>query len=168
MEKTVEINLSQEINQAYEESLAFADEVKGRVFDAVNKAVECGQLLCRQKQHLKHGSWLEWLKINCPKVSQETARRYMRLANQSHVTDLKDVSNLRQAYIATGVLPLPDKKSKEPDAQTPWVKFTRHLDGFRLWFNNRVDEAPMETWPEDARRVLKNELKWFADLYEKL
>jgi hypothetical protein len=41
---------------------------------------------------------------------------------------------------------------KKPDPNKPWVKFTRYLDGFRLWFNRRTEEDPLNTWPEDSRR----------------
>ena len=53
-----------------------------------------------------------------------------------------------------------------PDPNKPWVRFTRFLRGFRLWYNKRIDENPLDKWEEDSRRILKNELRWFADLYE--
>ena len=168
-EQQIEINLAPQILEAYLESNRLATEAKGRASEAVTKAVECGHLLNQQKESLKHGGWLNWLDDNVPQISEWTARRYMALAKRAHVPDLNDAATVRQAYLATGIIPTPaGKEPAAPDPNKPWVKFTRHLDGFRLWFNTRIEEDPLDTWPEDSRRVLKNELKWFVQLYKQL
>ncbi len=61
-----------------------------------------------------------------------------------------------------------DKVDQPPDLNKSWVRFTCFLDSFWLWYNRRIEEDPLDTWPEDSRRVLKKELKWFADLHERL
>ncbi len=170
-------NLAPQIREAYQEANQLAEQARGYASQAVAKAVECGRLLIQQKESIGHGSWLEWIEFNLPDISEVTVRRYMRVAkaageisdstqvianqasDRSPVTDLSDAATLKQAYIALGILPAPEDKSDQPpDPNKPWVKFTRFLDGFRLWFNKRMDEDPLETWPEDSRRVLKNEL----------
>lgn len=183
MSEEIQINLATQIREAYQEANHLAEQAKGYASQAVAKAIECGQLLIHQKASLGHGSWLEWLDQNLPEISESTARRYMRLAkaapslpdasdpasNQSPVTDLENAQTLKHAYIALGILPTPEEKvDQPPDPNKPWVRFTRFLDGFRLWFNRRMDEDPLDTWPDDSRRVLKNELKWFAELYQRL
>jgi hypothetical protein len=187
MSEKIQMNLASQILDAYREANQLAEQTKNYASQAIAKAIECGTLLTRQKESLGLGSWLEWLNIHLPEISDSTARRYMRLAktakalpnssqtpenqspDQSHVTDLFNAATLRQAYIAAGILPMPENKGDmSPDPNKPWVRFTRYLDGFRLWFNKRMDEDPLDTWPENSRRVLKNELKWFAELYERL
>ena len=185
MSDEVQINLAAQIREAYREANQLAEQSKGYASQAVSNAIECGQLLIQQKAALVHGGWMEWTATNLPEIHHNTLGRYMRVAkaaqgalhpsategdsNSSPVMNLEDAPTLKQAYVALGILPQPkDKSNQPPDPNKPWVRFTRFLDGFRLWFNKRMDEDPLDTWPEDSRRVLKNELRWFADLYERL
>lgn len=93
----------------------------------------------------------------------------MALTKRSRVTDLNESAPLQQAYLAIGIIPAPaEKKAAEANPNKPWVRFARFLDGFRLWFNKRIEEDPLDTWPENAGRILKNELRWFAELYNRL
>jgi hypothetical protein len=168
-EQQIEINLAPQILETYRESNRLADEAKGYASEAVAKAVQCGQLLLQQKAALQHGTWLDWLATNLSEINERTARRYMALANRTHVTDLNDAASVRQAYLATGIIPpSPKKELTATDPDKPWVRFTRFLDGFRLWFNKRIDSEPLDQWPTESRRVLKNELRWFAELYARL
>jgi hypothetical protein len=169
MTEQLQINLAPQIRQAFEDANRLATDARGVAAEAISKALECGRLLVQQKESLGHGSWLEWLDANLPEISDRTARKYMALAKRNHGSDLTDAASLRQAYLATGIIPAPEEKpAGPPDPNKPWVRFTRFLDGFRLWFNKRIENDPLDTWPEDSRRVLKNELRWFADLYERL
>lgn len=169
MSEQLQINLTEQIRQAFAEANRLAGDARTVASEAIAKALECGRLLIQQKESLGHGSWLDWLDANVPEISRWTARRYMSLAKGAHVPHLNDAASVRQAYLAAGIIPQPEEKAPAPpDPNKPWVKFTRYLDGFRLWFNRRVDEDPLDSWPEDARRVLKNELRWFAELYTKL
>ena len=168
MTEQLELNLAPQIRETYRESIQLAEVAKERASLAVSKALECGQLLIQQKQAIGHGSWLDWLYANLPELTDRTARRYMALAKRTHVSDLNDTTMARQAFLTTGILPMPVEKSTKPDPNKPWVRFTRFLRGFRLWYNKRIDENPLDKWEEDSRRILKNELRWFADLYERL
>jgi len=63
----------------------------------------CGKALLRVKEIVKHGRFEKWVKENCKAITDRTARRYMSLANRTHVSDLLGTSGgLRQAYIALG------------------------------------------------------------------
>ena len=166
----LELNLAPQIIEAFKICNGLATEAKEYASEAVAKAVECGQLLLRQKESLVHGGWLNWLDNNVPEMSDRTAQRYMALAKKtSHVSFLDDASTMRQAYIATGILPKPvEKEVGPPDPNAPWVKFIRPLEAFRLWYQRRIKQGDIDTWDVNGRRVLKNELKWIADLYERL
>jgi hypothetical protein len=169
MSEQLQLNLASQIREAYQNANRLATDARAVASEAIAKALECGNLLIQQKKSLGHGSWLEWLDANLPEVSDRTARKYMALAKRNHGSNLTDAASLRQAYLTTGIIPEPgEKPPAPPDPNKPWVRFTRFLDGFRLWFNKRVDEDPLDSWPEDSRRVLKNELRWFAELYERL
>ena len=168
MTEQLELNLTPQIRQAYADANRYASDARGVAVQAIAKAIECGQLLVQQKESLGHGSWLDWLDANLPEMTDRTARRYMALAKRTHMSDLNNSTTVRQAYLATGILPMPVEKSNKPDPNKGWVKYVRFIDGFRLWFNKRMEDDPLETWPENARRVLKNDLRWIAELYQRL
>ena len=162
-------DLSASINAAYLAARAAADNATDHARAAITSAVQCGDLLLRQKASLPHGAWLPWLAQHCPDISAETARRYMRLSKRSQVTDLTDATSLRQAYLATGVLPEPPPRDNDtPDANAPVVTFTRGLDQFRRWFHRRTEDKPLAKWTPEARRLLRNELAWFKKLHDDL
>ena len=163
------IDLSASINAAFATARTAADSATNEARHAITAAVQCGDLLTRQKASVPHGTWLDWLAAHCPTISTETARRYMRLAKRSQVTDLTDATSLRQAYLATGVLPEPPPRDDTtPDANAPVVTFTRGLDQFRRWFHRRTEDKPLAKWTPEARRLLRNELAWFKKLHDDL
>jgi hypothetical protein len=167
-EPGIALNLATEINAAYVEAHGLANDATVKARDAVARGLECGRLLNRQKETLAHGEWQRWLAANCPAISFSTAKRYMKLAKRSHGTLLADAAGLRQAYLATGVLPDCPRNRRVPDADTPTVGFVRPLDQFRRWFNTRTAQEPLDRWTPAARRLLRNELNWFAQLHARL
>lgn len=168
IDSTVALNLASEINAAFSEASATAAKATLNARQAVARALECGRLLNLQKEALPHGMWQDWLAVHCPVVSAPTARRYMRLAKQSHGGVLENASGLRQAYLATGVLPESPRSRNTPHANDPTVSFVRGLDHFRRWFHQRTDELPLAKWTPEARRLLRNELMWFKKLHDDL
>ena len=80
------------------------------VWNQLQHARRCGELLREQKEQLPHGRWLSWLDESCPNISPQMAQRYMRIdrrwakleaANASRVTPL----SIREALqvLADGV-----------------------------------------------------------------
>ena len=183
MTTAIQINLSVEIAAAYTQATSLADTAKGQASLAVQKAIECGQLLMRQKETIGHGGWLEWLEFNVPQIAEKTAQNYMRLAKsatelaqlpenqENHPQAIADLSTttLKSAYVALGIMPSSEPKTEQaPDPNKGWVQHLRHIDGFRLWFNRRTDGDPLQNWSPDARRVLMKDLRWIAELYATL
>jgi hypothetical protein len=161
------VNLSAEINAAFDVARSLAAAATGTARRAVVQALECGRLLNLQRAALPHGAWQPWLSANCPAISFPTARRYMRLAKR-WPGPAADTMGLRQAYLVTGVLPDAARARCAPGPATPTVNFTRGLDQFRRWFNHRVGELPLDRWSPAARRLLRNELAWFSNLHQRL
>ena len=164
----IAVDLSVAINAAFAEAHATAAVATTNARLALAQAMECGRLLIRQKECLRHGDWQPWLAANCPRISLGTARCYMRLAKRSAGADLSEATGLRQAYLATGILTATPRNRHQPDATTPTVAFTRGLDQFRRWFHHRTDELPLDQWTPEARRLLRNELAWFKKLHDRL
>ena len=179
MNDQLELNYAPQILFAHTEAARLADFAKDYAAQAVAKAVECGGLLLDQKASVGSGSWTEWLSRHLPDVPPETLSRYMRAAKLSMLVSqplggdtapvaLPDAQN-KQALIALGIIASPENKRPSLlDPQRGWVRYGRFLDGFRKWFNKRIEEEPLDTWDEQPRRLLKNELRWIAELYQRL
>ena len=71
---------------------------------AIEHAIECGRLLVEAKASVPHGEWLPWLCENT-KVSERTARRWMRFAENSETLPAKPatVAELRSCEEQTRI-----------------------------------------------------------------
>jgi Protein of unknown function (DUF3102) len=57
---------------------------------SLEHAIAAGEILrAAKKKYGSHGKWEKWLKDNCPDISEETARLYMRLANPANAPKLE-------------------------------------------------------------------------------
>lgn len=163
------IDLALAINAAFATAQTLAGSAREKAQHSIVAAIDCGRLLERQKGSLPHGAWTDWLAENCPEISVRTAQRYIRLSKTTHVSFFNDAHSLRQAYLATGVLPEPaPREAVQPDANTPVIQFTKGLDQFRRWYHRRTDDTPVAKWTPEARRLLRQELTWFKNLYDDL
>ena len=55
-------------------------------------ALKAGELLLEAKAGLPHGEWLPWLGENCPDISERTAQRYMRIAENGDELEAKSAT----------------------------------------------------------------------------
>jgi len=82
-------------------------------------AFSAGELLNKAKASVPHGGWAQWLEDNC-KLSEKTAQRYMKLANNRKLIESKSdtVSDLtfRQAERLITAQPA---QPAQPEADKP-------------------------------------------------
>lgn len=196
MEENTSITRAPQINELYRQAETLANSAKANASQAIAVAVQCGKLLCNQKAEVGHGGWLDWLKANCPDISERTAQKYMRLSRkvleletanpncsaelekseEAGATEAEKVSalldgspkTLRQAYIAAGVIPEVEKVAKDTDSGEPTITFTRHIDALVLWYRKRTEHDPIEQWNPETRALLINELRPWAAIYKEL
>jgi hypothetical protein len=64
---------------------------------ALPHAIKCGELLNHAKENVKAEKmkWGDWLKVNCPEISQETASLYMRIAEHKRL--VSKAKSIREA-----------------------------------------------------------------------
>jgi predicted DNA-binding transcriptional regulator AlpA len=65
---------------------------------ALEKAIECGEMLRAAKDKVGHGNWTEWLTTNCPDIKERTASHYMYLAGKA--TDLEKAAEQNGTTLA--------------------------------------------------------------------
>ena len=85
---------------------------------AVERAVECGQLLTEAKAKVPHGEWLPWLSANT-NVSHRTAQRFMRAAQLATKSDTVSFSSVR-ALLGQSKPDRHDGQTKDTKAAAKW------------------------------------------------
>jgi len=83
--------------------------------DAVSHAISAGRKLIEVKESLAHGEFMPWVRLNCP-FSQNTASKYMRVANLTSRLNLNDhpPGSINQALRM-----LTDEPPQENESPTP-------------------------------------------------
>jgi Protein of unknown function (DUF3102) len=117
----------------------------------IDKAIRIGELLAEQKEALKHGEWLPWLKANV-EFSRQTADNYRRVYEKREDIKLLSVGNLTDAYrlLASGT-DEPDTQARDYDFDAVWEQME-----FRLW---KLERAWKEVeLKEDLTRQDKRQL----------
>ena len=179
-----ELTLVSHINELHNQAESIAKSARDMANKAVDVAVECGRLLAEQKKAVGHGNWLNWIKDNLT-FSEETVSRYMRLyakvqeikdiedsGNSSYVANLGKLKNktLRQAYIATGILPArKEPELKQDDTpQTYKVEHIKFIDGFVKWYQGFKGKYPLEDMSATTVDMLLLELSAIVRIYQEL
>jgi len=123
----------------------------------IQKAIACGENLIEAKKMMDHGHWRTWLADNCKGICTKTATNYMKLARAKteNVADLSAAKNLRQAYIAAGVISKPERpepsdfvKAKGLAIQlwnllhgtTDADRMAREIEAVLLWHQDYIEQ----------------------------
>lgn len=77
------------------------------------------------------------------------------------------VKTLRQAYIATGILPEAPKPDPE-DKIEPLVVHVRHIDFIVKCYRDTVENKPAKDWKFIEREALINDLTPLMEIYNEL
>src|SRR5262249_47076615 len=90
---------------------------------SIEKAIEAGTILKACKASVGHGAWSKWLHDNCRDISDETARLYMRLADEKNAPKLEAAAkqngnavadlSIRGAARVLRKAPTPEEKAKK-------------------------------------------------------
>ena len=85
---------AQEIKRLKKLHAAFVKHSK----DAIDRALELGEILTRIKESVEHGEWLPWIEANVPEISTRTAQNCMRLWKKRDL-----LKNAADAYLVESV-----------------------------------------------------------------
>lgn len=184
-ETSIELAKTTQINELHKEAERLATSAKEHAHNAIAIAVQCGNLLIECKKSIGHGNWLGWVDGHL-EFCERTARRYMALSrrtneleeyeasanessNRTRVSDLERIKakTLRQAYIATGILPETPKFEVEK-LSGPKFPHVKHIDYVVLWYREVVETNPAKNWTARQRDVLINDLAPLMEIYNEL
>ncbi len=163
--------LVEQINETFRAANQAADGARASAREAINKVIECGQLLISARDQCKANKvgWLYWIEKNLA-FSRQYAERYMQLAEVcNRGCTLDEAGSLRQAFVLAGILP---ESHRAPGSQSPsggsatWISFlTKGTEHIEKLFQTSPN---VQDWPETTRDTLKEKLRPWVDLYAKL
>ena len=162
--------LAGEIVDYHLKAVTKAKEARESAANAVECAMESGYRLLAAKERVEYGGFGAWLKKNCTKLSSATAYRYMGLAQEfSHVINAQEITTLRQAYIASGILPAPDEKEESAGKKVVGIHgVSNHVRAISNYWRAKIKKIPLEKWKKDERLKLKQELSLLTKIITEL
>ncbi|MFC1580088.1 DUF3102 domain-containing protein [Thermodesulfobacteriota bacterium] len=133
------------------------------------KALRIGELLIKQKDSLKHGEFIPWIKTNLP-FTDRSARNYMRLFKERERLKTENVSDLSLAYRLINRLTSSENKYEENDTvERSFLTLSLDTDQKELIFM-ALDEAMAMLKTDSKSRALEHIaldwLEYFTGLSE--
>ena len=174
-----------EINGLYAEAEALSKSAKEYAQKAIGIAFRCGKVLTDTKKLVAHGEWEEWCRQSLD-FDLRTAQRYMGLYKKIEAQEQIEVSDdgsktthvsflekakaktLRQAYIATGILPDLPKPDNAGDKIKPMVVHVKHIDFVVKWYRKTTGIKSAKNWNFIEREALINDLTPLMEIYNEL
>jgi len=162
--------LAGEIEDYHLQAVTKASEAREIAANAVECAMESGFRLLAANERIKHGGFGTWLAEQCTKISAATAYRYMSLAEKfSHVINAGEITTLRLAYIACGILPAPEERTESAGKKVPGIRgLSNHVKAISHYWHAKIQKTPLEKWAKADRLKLKKELSALADILSSL
>jgi hypothetical protein len=139
------------------------EEMRKRTVKSVNETL-CevllqGSDLIESKARCKHGTWLHWLRVNCPKVSERHAQRYMALASKAPTMQLEEADSLRMALALCNL-----EGAETNEAPRRWPAYQETILRIsRLCCY--VERNPIQSWPQEGLAKAKEVLEPLARVF---
>lgn len=161
-------NTDEELRLAIKAALDARDETMAHVNHAIEKALDAGRLLRAKKGELEHGEFMAWMETAELGVSYETCRRWMKLAERAELEGdaIETAQSVRQAYMLTGLLPEPE--STVGSTGSSGNSFLTFLTRSATHLQAQLSQRPLNAWPLEDRRVLRDRLLPLVEIYEAL
>jgi hypothetical protein len=138
------------------------EELRSRTVKGINETL-CevllqGSDLIDSKSRCPHGTWLHWLRVNCPLVSERRAQRYMCLASKAPTIQLEEADSLRMALALCN---LEGGSSESPKRWPAYQETILRIS--RLWCY--VEKNPIKEWPQEGLDKAKQVLEPLARVF---
>jgi transposase-like protein len=171
MNGELETTLEKQISDAWQTAQRYATAATENASEALRSAVICGQLLATARANMPHGLWGVWLSDTARpfNISQETARRWMRLAEAHNAGELPDGAiSQRDALQAIGLLKSATREPGQQKAAASACKWLSVLTKATAELSLLAERGAFAEMEEVEKFTLVQRLKVFADLYREL
>lgn len=152
-----------QINRLHREAQQIAKEAVEQEASAVEKAVECGQMLLQVKGQLPHGEFMSWVSDNC-EFCHAQACTYMKVAANFERAVNIDNTSIRKALAAITSDPRAensDGKAKQerdlPKRGRPWSEI---LAGYAKRKKVSFDELAESVGMKNAEKIKRYASQW--------
>lgn len=126
----------------------------------------------RGHEQMKFEFWASFARDNLSKLTEvttiEDAERFIRIANR-YPDDIEHFDGIA-ATVQMLLVDTPAQRTEPQRASpvTPLTHFMNTIGTARERFEKWIEDEPLDAWPESRIELLRPELKWAHDLYEKL
>ncbi len=161
------------INAGHEECMRLGQSSSETLLALLNKIRETGLHLIELKRRTRHGAWLDLFASadglanpnHVLDFDAQTGRNYMRTAQAlpAKVLSLPDgARSLRDALVATGVLPASTREEQEARGTLGWLSQSeRVLMSFNSILGKRIEKAALNEWQTTELETLDTQLEPF-------
>jgi len=122
--------------------------ISGSMKQAVDYALEAGQLLTEQKAELKHGDFLPWIKAYMP-FGQSAAFNYIKI--YTHAAKLHGCGTLQEAYKQIEQIEREQNKTEKQKAYTRVKEYNKTGEKPEGWRRGTDDKLAEEEKDRDVR-----------------
>lgn len=122
---------------------------------ALDYALEAGQLLAEQKADMKHGAFLLWIRQQMP-FKEKTGEKYMKVFQ--HRSKIVSSTNLQEAYRQIETIEQQEKlseKTKQKKRVTSYLHTGEKPDGWKRGTDDKVAHKVTEDLKEHKKRIDK-------------
>lgn len=141
------------VAREYEVAQALRDATIKTASAACGAALRCGAMLLEMKAR-KKGEFLLWLHSYCPKISESTAKNYMRIAKlRESLGDASiDLQSVRQFYQLAGIMPPREPQPRSDGAQIlQFWSFTTKIENWLPLMPDTQKSRFREWWESVGR-----------------
>jgi len=112
-----------------------------------------GQDLIEMKARCAHGNWINWLRVNCPTLSERRAQRYMALARSASARQ-----QVGEAQSLRNLLMLCDMEADRTQADPKrWPSYMEAI-GRLSKLAGYVKRYPIMQWPNEGVEKFREEM----------
>ncbi len=197
---STELDIASRINALHAKAEALSKLAKDKAQEAIKVAIECGRLLVGQKKVIAYGDWSDWVTTNCHftrmtahryiklysaiqhssetkpvvtpvlQLNEDTGNEVSEEAQTNNFIESLPAKTLKDAYIATGIIP-PRKKPELKQDDTPQtykVEHVKFIDDFVKWYHDFKEKYPPEEMTESTVDALLLDLSAVVRIYQEL
>lgn len=154
----IQITTAEGINSANAALNEAVENAKRGIGGCVHAAKILGDKLIEARALMGHGEWLEWLRKNCPEVSDSRARRAQSIARLWEGSEaIQSADSLRSALS----LCFESGDEEEKEKTDGWPKYLKTL-GAVARVSRMIERLPLSRWPDEGKVELRDKLEPIA------
>lgn len=159
-------SIAGEIARLHELAETKATDAKSTMADALQAAVQCGNML-EQAKGITKGQLLGWLRDNVPTLDHHRAKAYMSLFHVAQERGIETIDH-RQLMLLGVIDPKESNPSQHPQPDLGAGKWIKWAGNIRGWFSKETVDRPLRQWTNEEKEIVRNQLLPIIEIYKSL